>query len=42
MFDTGILDIDSEEDYDLMQVIAEFLWMNKDGYKEIYNKVQTF
>ena len=39
MFDTGILDIDSEEDYDLMQVIADFLWKNKDGYKEIYNKV---
>lgn len=39
MFDSGILDIDSEEDYDLMQVIAKFLWENKDGYKEIYNKV---
>lgn len=39
MFDTGILDIDSEEDYDLMQVISEFLWKNKDGYKKIYNKV---
>lgn len=39
MFDTGILDIDSEEDYDLMQVIADFLWKNKDGYIEIFNKV---
>ena len=39
MFDTGILDIDSEEDYNLMQVIAEFLLKNKDGFKEIYNKV---
>ena len=42
MFDTGILDIDSEEDYDLMQVIAEFLWKNKKGYKEIYNKVLSW
>lgn len=39
MCDTGILDIDSEEDYDLMQVIADFLWVNKDGFKEIYKKV---
>lgn len=39
MFDSGILDIDSEEDYELMQVIAEFLWKNKDEYKEICNKV---
>lgn len=39
MFDTGILDIDSEEDYDLMQVIAEFLWKDKEEYKEIYQKV---
>ena len=41
-FDTGILDIDSEEDYDLMQVIAQFLWMNKDGFKDIYNKVKKW
>ncbi len=39
MFDTGILDIDSEEDYDLMQVIAKFLLTNKEGYKDIYSKV---
>ena len=42
MFDTGILDIDSEEDYDLMQVIAQFLWMNKDGYKDVYKKVKNW
>ena len=42
MFDTGILDIDSEEDYDLMQVIAKFLWTNKEGYKDIYNKVENW
>lgn len=42
MFDTGILDIDSEEDYDLMQVIAQFLWTNKKGYTEVYQKVNMW
>ena len=37
MFDTGILDIDSEEDYELMQVIAEYLFGNNNEYKPIYN-----
>ena len=39
MFDSGILDIDSEEDYELMQVIAKFMFDNMDDYKEIYSKV---
>jgi len=39
MFDTGILDIDSEEDYYLMQVIAKFLFENKEGYIEVYRQV---
>lgn len=38
MQDTGILDIDSEEDYELMQVISSYLFNNADGYKEIYQK----
>ncbi len=38
MFDSGILDIDSEEDYELMQVIAKYLFENVDGFKEVYNK----
>ena len=36
MFDTGILDIDSEDDYELMQVIAKYLFENKEGYKQLY------
>ena len=36
MQDTGILDIDSEEDYELMQVIATYLFNNVAGFKEIY------
>lgn len=39
MQDTGILDIDSEEDYELMQVIAKFLFDNIEGYSEIYKMV---
>lgn len=36
MADTGILDIDSEEDYELMQVIAKYLFENKQEYKQIF------
>ena len=39
MFDTGILDIDSEEDYELMQVIAKFLFETKKEFREVYQKV---
>ena len=35
MKDTGILDIDSEEDYELMQVIAQYFYDNYLQYKEI-------
>jgi len=39
MSDTGILDIDSEEDYELMQVIAKYLFDNKPNYKSIFDTV---
>lgn len=39
MMDTGVLDIDSEEDYELMQVIAKYLFEHKDGFREIYENV---
>lgn len=42
MSDTGILDIDSEEDYELMQVIAKYLFENKKGFKEIYDKARKW
>lgn len=38
MKDTGILDIDSEEDYELMQVIAKYLFEQEESFKETYNK----
>jgi CMP-N,N'-diacetyllegionaminic acid synthase len=39
MMDTGILDIDSEKDYELMQVIAKYLFESNKEFKEIYDKV---
>ena len=40
MKDTGVLDIDSENDYELMQVIAKYFFENVADYKEINDKVQ--
>ena len=42
MEDTGILDIDSEEDYELMQVIAKYLFENNEVFKEICWLVKTW
>ena len=42
MADTGILDIDSEEDYELMQVIAKYLFENNIDFKLIYQKSLTW
>ena len=42
MADTGILDIDSEEDYELMQVIAKYLFENKQDFKETFNKAYSW
>lgn len=42
MADTGILDIDSEEDYELMQVIAKYLFENNSAFKETFNKAKSW
>ena len=42
MKDTGILDIDSEEDYELMQVIASYLYANDEAFKETFAKVNSW
>lgn len=42
MKDTGILDIDSEEDYELMQVIAKYLFGRRDEFNEVYNEVLSW
>lgn len=36
MYDTGILDLDHENDLELMSVIAEYLFKTKDAFREIY------
>lgn len=41
MQDTGILDIDSEEDYELMQVIAQYLINTNKYYCEIYDSIDN-
>lgn len=42
MMDTGVLDIDSEEDYELMQVIAKYLFESKEDFKEIFETVNNW
>lgn len=42
MADTGILDIDSEEDYELMQVIAKYLFENREAFREVYIKIKNW
>ena len=42
MADTGILDIDSEEDYELIQVIAKYLFENNEAFKESFNKANSW
>lgn len=42
MKDTGILDIDSEEDYELMQVIAKYLYDNEESFKETFTKANSW
>ena len=42
MKDTGILDIDSEEDYELMQVIAKYLYETEESFKETFVKANSW
>ena len=42
MTDTGILDIDSEDDYELMQVIAKYLFENNEAFKESFIKANSW
>ena len=42
MKDTGILDIDSEEDYELMQVVAKYLFEKDEAFKETYAKANNW
>ena len=39
MYDTGILDLDHENDFELMEVIANYLVREKAGFKEVYDHI---
>lgn len=41
MYDTGILDLDHENDFELMEVIAGWLFENKDEFREIKNNLKV-
>lgn len=39
IYDTGILDLDHENDFELMEVIAKHLVERNDKFKEIYDNI---
>ena len=39
MFDTAVLDLDHENDFELMEVIAEYLIEKYDGFKSVYEHI---
>lgn len=41
MKDTGILDIDSQEDYELLTVIAEYLYSHNNEYQCVQRRVRV-
>lgn len=41
MLETGILDIDSERDFELMQVVAEYLFNTNEGMKEVSDNIRN-
>ncbi len=40
MKDTAVLDIDSEEDFELMQVIARYLFEKDEEFRQVYKKAE--
>ncbi len=40
MYDTGILDIDSEEDFFLMEVIGDYLYKNMDRFTQVQEHIK--
>lgn len=39
MYDTGVLDLDHENDFELMEIIAEYLYRTQKDFAEIYNHI---
>lgn len=40
MKDTAVLDIDSEEDFEMMQLIGGYLFKNVEGFKAVRDKIR--
>lgn len=40
MFDTAVLDLDHENDFELMEVIAKYLYTQKDTFKEVLDNIK--
>lgn len=40
MYDTGILDLDHENDFELMEVISRYLFKTKKEFGEVYDNIQ--
>lgn len=39
MYDTAVLDLDHENDFELMEVIAQYLFVHKDEFKDVKNNI---
>lgn len=42
MFDTAVLDLDHESDFEMMQAIAQYLFLTKPEFGEIFQKVKKY
>ena len=40
MYDTGILDLDHENDFELMEVVAEYLFKKKEEFREVRDNIK--
>lgn len=40
MYDTGVLDLDHEQDFELMEIIAWYLFRQKDEFREIRENME--
>ena len=40
MTDTGVLDLDHENDFLLMELVAKYFFENLDGYKEVFDNIK--
>ena len=41
MYDTAVLDIDSEEDFEFMQIIADYLFVKKENFARMFEAAKA-